>query len=327
MSADRHLVTGATGLVGWHVMQALRRRGLAVRCLVRDRGRGARTLPEDVELAVGDVTVPASLRAAVDGCASVFHAAGLPEQWLRDPRRFERINVDGTRFTVEAALGAGVEVFVHTSTIDVFAAPPGAEYDESTLDPLPKATAYERSKQAADRLVSAAAAERGLRAVLIHPSGVYGPGPAGSPGLGQLFADLRRGKVPMLLPGGLPLVYAPDVGEGHVLAAEALRSGSIEPGRRYILSESYLSLHAVAEQVVRELGLRRTPPVLPLWFGRLVSSVGEAVARRTGRPPLIPSGQLHFLQWRARPSAARARDELGWTATPFAEGLRATLAG
>ena len=67
------------------------------------------------------------------------------------------------------------------------------------------------------------------------------------------------------------------------------------------------------------------PPVLPLWVGKMVSEIGEMVGKLTRRPPLIPRGQLHLLQWGAKPIAKRARGELGWRSTPFDEGLRRTM--
>ena len=125
---------------------------------------------------------------------------------------------------------------------------------------------------------------------------------------------------PCYFPGGLPVAFAPDVGEGHVLAAE-----EAEVGDRFILSDAYFSLEEMAQRVADLVGLSKTPPVLPLWVGRLVSGVGEQVSRLTRRPPLIPKGQLHLLQWGARPMATHAKEELGWRMTPFDVGLRRTL--
>jgi dihydroflavonol-4-reductase len=314
------LLTGATGLVGGSIARALLAAGRSVRALVRDPQRARRVVPEACELVAGDVTDPASLAPAIDGCRVVYHAAGLPEQWLPDVATFERVNVGGTANLIAAGLAARVERFVYSSTIDVFAAAPGAAYDESVIDPQPKGTAYERSKQAADRLV-VAALERGLPAVFLHPSAVYGPVPAASPGLNDLIARLLRGEIPMLLPGGMPLVYAADVAAGHVLAETRAPVGA-----RFILSESYHSLVDIARVVVATGGSGKVPRVMPLGVARAVSAVGEAIARVIRKPPLIPAGQLHFLQWRARPSSARAQRELGWTPTPFAAALPATIA-
>ena len=82
---SRALVTGATGLVGFNIVQALRRRGADVRCLARSPDRARSVLGEGVEVVHGDLTDETSIDAAVRDCSTVFHAAGLPEQWLADP--------------------------------------------------------------------------------------------------------------------------------------------------------------------------------------------------------------------------------------------------
>lgn len=316
----RVLLTGGTGIVGNAIARALVERGRTVRALVRSRERGRTLLPRMCELVQGDVTDRDSIRHALDGCTVVYHAAGLPEQWLRDPSTFDRVNVEGTRNVVEAALERGVEKFVYTSTIDVFASTPGREFDESTIASEPKGTYYERSKQDADRVVTAALA-RGLPAVFLHPSAVYGPIMAGSPGLNDFIAQLLRREVPMLLPGGMPVVYAADVGTGHVLAEE-----QAPPGARFILSESCLSLDEIARAVADTAGLTRIPRVMPGFVAHAVASVGEALSKVTRRPPLLPRGQLYFLETDSRPSSRRARDQLGWSPVPFREGLVPTVA-
>lgn len=317
---DLALVTGATGLVGYNIVKALIARGRAVKVLVRDPDRARALLPRECTLARGDVTDRSTLEGAMRGCDTVYHAAGLPEQWFRDPGVFQRVNVEGTRNMVTVALRLGLRRFVYTSTIDVFEAATGNMFDESVIATSPKHTRYERSKQDADALV-VDAIQRGLMAVFLHPSGVYGPGPTTSRGLNDLIRDLRDGKVPMLLPGGIPLVYAEDVGEGHVLAEE-----QAQVGERFILSTDYFSLSELASEVLRHFGKTKVPPVMPLWLGKLVANAGEGISALTGRPPLIPRGQLEFLQWQARPSGALAQQRLGWKPRDFATGLAETAA-
>ncbi|HYC54385.1 MAG TPA: NAD-dependent epimerase/dehydratase family protein [Candidatus Binatia bacterium] len=314
------LLTGATGLLGNAIARALVAQGRTVRALVRSPERARKVVPAACELIEGDVTDIASVRRAAAGCRVFYHAAGLPEQWLADAGTFDRVNVGGTVNCVAAALETGVERFVYTSTIDVFVfGGPGVPFDESAIDPNPKATAYERSKQAADRVVTEALAN-GLPAVFLHPSGIYGPGPETSPGTNQLLADLVKGKVPMLLPGGMPVVYSDDAASGHILAE---RHAAV--GARYILSESYRSLFQIAEDVRAATGTSKVPPVMPMMVASAVAVIGELVSAVARKPPLLPRGQLHFLQYEAHPIGARAERELGWTPRHFERGLLDTL--
>src|SRR6185369_2658093 len=303
------------GTVGHAIARALLADGRAVRALVRDVERARELVPDRVELVAGDVTDAKSVRRAVEGCDVVYHASGLPEQWLPDPATFRHVNYEGTRHVLEAALAENVRSFLYTSTIDVFVMPHGQPFDETHLDPEPKATPYERSKQEADRLVTAAL-ERGLPARFVHPSGVYGPAPV-TTGVNDFIRRLVRGEIPMLLPGGMPVVFAADVARGHLLAEHRAPVGA-----RFILSDSYLSLQEIARAVQEHVPAARVPAILPRWVAKAVSTTGELWARFSGMAPLIPSGQLHFLTLAAHPSAGRARRELGWEPTTFVEGLR-----
>ncbi len=319
----RALVTGATGRVGHAVALALLERGDEVRALVRDPESAGRLLPPGVEPVRGDVIRPSSLRPAARGCELVFNAVGLPEQWLADPREFEQVNALGTRSVVEAARLEGVRRVVHTSTIDVFHAEPQGEFDESRLAGYPKGVAYERSKQRAEELALAAAGDTEL--VIVNPAAVYGPGPAGAStsleeSLLRPLLDSNRVALPFLPPGGMGLVHSPGLARGQLLAAERGK-----PGRRYILCDGHMSFHELASDAVRLAGRGTAPPVMPVPLARAFARAGELVSRATRRPALLPTGQLHFFLWDARPQAERARRELGWEPTPLGEGLHASV--
>jgi dihydroflavonol-4-reductase len=320
----RALVTGATGKVGHATVRALLAAGHQVRALVRDPAPAREVVPAGAELVRGDVTDPASLRAAVEGCELVFGAHGLPEQWLADEDAFQRVNVEGAAALVRAAAEAGARRVVHTSTIDVFEAEPDGRVHEGRLATQPKGTAYERSKQRAEAAVIEAAAGR-IELVMANPAAVYGPGPRGSASLEEaLFEPVIRGsrlQAPMLPPGGMGLVYSDGVGAGHLLVAE-----KGVPGERYILCDGHATLEELAALVRTAAGRGRVPPVMPRPVARAISTGGEAVARVIRRPPLLPKGQLHFLLWNARPDSSRAQRELGWTPTPLAEGVERAVA-
>lgn len=312
------LVTGGTGMVGNCIARSLLARNHEVRALVRSKEKGARLLPAECVLVEGDITRPETLGAALEGIDWVFHAAGFPEQWMKDNAAFDRINAGGTQHVVDAARAAKVKRFALTSTIDVFTWRSGETYDESELDPNPKGTHYERSKQRADQIVAAS----GLDTVFLHPSAVYGPAPSDSPGVNELLIKLAKGKAPGLLPGGFPVVFAPDCGEGHVRAME---QGA--PGARYILSERYFTLRELAGHMLKALGSSKQPPrVFPTWLCHVIANAGAARAAIAGGPPLIPKGQLAFLQVDSYPTSKRATSELGLAFTPVEEGLAKTVA-
>jgi dihydroflavonol-4-reductase len=315
------LITGATGQLGNAIARRLANDKVDVRALVRSAERSSSgVLPAGVQAVFGDVTDPASLRTALDGCETVYHAAGIPEQWRRDTGEFARVNVEGTRNVVEAALAAGVKRFVYTSTDDVLVQGPGEEFDESIINPNPGETPYQRSKKEADRIVTSAL-QLGLPAVFLHPTGVYGPAPFLVKGLNDLLRQLAKREAPALLPGGMGVVYSDDVADGHVRAAAKAAIGA-----RYLLAESFQSLTDIARAVAAVEPRAKVPPVMPLAIARVVSTVGELVAQVIGRPPMISKSVLLFLERGSRPSGARARKELGWTPTPFATGVARTLA-
>ena len=316
----RALVTGATGKVGGATARALLERGDEVRVLVRDPERAGRLLPSGVELARGDVTEPESIPAAAEGCELVFNAMGLPEQWVRDDSIFDRVNARGTENVIRAARDAGARRVVHTSTIDVFHAERGGHMDESQLADYPKGTAYERSKQRAEEL--ALAARDGTELVIVNPAGVYGPTPASSVGFdGELFEPILRGRLPALPPGGCGVAFDAGVARGQLLAAERGRDGE-----RYILCDRHVSLRELAAAVVETGGRGRVPITLPAGLARTLAALGEAIARPTGRAPLLPRGQLHFFTWDAWPDSTKAQEELGWEPTPLEDGLRVAIA-
>jgi len=149
------LVTGGTGFVGGHVVHELRGRDLPVRCLVRDLRRGARLTAWGCELAEGDVTDPASLRAAIGGVDTVIHLVAI-RQGRRE--QFQRIMVDGTRDLLAVATDAGVRRFVHMSALGT---------SEETKELVP----YYWAKWENEQRVQGS----GLPYVIFRPSFVFGP--------------------------------------------------------------------------------------------------------------------------------------------------------
>lgn len=319
MARDLVLVTGATGLIGNAVAKKLAAKGTRVRALVRDLDRAKKLLPAEVELARGDITDRASVDAAMNDVARVFHTAGMPEQWQRDDAIFDRVNRGGTVNVLESALAAKVERVAYTSTMDVFAAPRGGTVIETNLDPDPKPTVYERSKQAADREVEAIRA-KGLDVVHLNPAAVYGPSPV-HVALNDFFIKVLNKKAPLLPPGGVSVAFVDPVADAHLAAMERGTSGE-----RYLLACEHVSMVHLAEVILEQAGGEtRVPPRAPLAVMRALAAVSAPLARTFGFTPLVAPGQVSFLTWDAHVDATKARRELDYMPTPLALGVHATI--
>ena len=195
------LVTGATGFVGPSVAHALRTRDGAVRALVRNPARAGRLSAWGVELVRGDVTDPASLRAACEGADAVIHLVAII---VGSPAEFERVMAQGTRDLVAAAQDAGVRRFVLASALGL---------DERTKDSVP----YYRAKWEMERAVR----ESGLEHVILRPSFVFGK----DGGVLPTFVRLARFApvTPIIGPGTQRLqpIWVDDMAEYYVRAVDA----------------------------------------------------------------------------------------------------------
>lgn len=316
----RFLVTGATGKIGNAVARALIDRGDAVAALVRDPERARDQLPAEVSLVEGDVTRPESLEPAARGVDGVFNCMGIYEQWLADEETFERVNAEGAANVVRAAAAAGARRVVHTSTFDVFHADRGGTVSEDVVADYPKGTAYERSKQHAEKLVLAESAGTGIELVIVNPAAVYGPGPWAAAGLDTAIRDAIRRRLPACPPGGLTTAYVDDVAAGHLAAFDR---GT--PGERYILADGYATIRDLCRAAVEAAGRGWVPPRMPGPVARGMAAAGTGISRVIRRPPLLPRGQLEFLRWQARADSSKAQRELGFSPTPWQEGIPRTV--
>lgn len=312
----RVLLTGSTGKIGNSLATRLVSRGDHVVALVRDPTKARSLLSAEVELAEGDVTDPESLRFAAAGCEAVFNCMGIFEQWTGEPDLFNRVNAEGARNVAVAAREAGAKRMVHTSTFDVFHAPRGGTVSEARVADYEKGTAYERSKQLAERLVLAEGAGS-LDVVLVNPAGIIGPGPWAENGFDGTLRDLLRGRLPAVPPGGMSLTWVDDAADAHIAAFDRG-----VPGERYLIAGGYGSIKDICRIAVEEAGKGRVPRAIPERVARGLSKAGENVSRWTGKPPLLPAGQLEFLLWEARTDASRARRELGIEPLDWRESVR-----
>jgi dihydroflavonol-4-reductase len=315
---DKVLVTGASGFVGSAVALKLIEAGYSVRALVRGNSPNPNLANLDLEIFEGDLRDRKSLDRAVRGARYVFHVAADYRLWAPDPSEIFANNVEGTRNVMEAALQAGIERIVHTSSVATIALRHGEVADESTPMPESKAIgAYKRSKIAAERLVDAMVAERGLPAVIVNPSTPIGPRDVRPTPTGRIILEAAKGRIPAFVDTGLNFVHVDDVASGHLAA---LRVGRI--GERYILGGENILFSQMLKDVAGIMG-RRAPWVRLPWRALVpVAYVEEAVAAFTGREPFATLDGLYMARYRMFFSSTKAERELSYHPRPYIEGIQ-----
>ncbi len=313
------LLTGATGFVGSAVARALNRAGFPARALVR-RGSPRSHLGDlELEFVEGDLRDADSVGRAVDGVRYVFHVAADYRLWARDPREIFTANVDGTRNVMQAALRAGVERVVYTSSVATLALrPDGMPADEANpLSEMQGIGAYKRSKIAAERLVEAMIARDGLPAIIVNPSTPVGPRDVKPTPTGRIIVEAACGRIPGFVDTGLNLVHVDDVADGHLAALER---GVV--GERYILGGANVTFADMLADIARLVG--RKPPRLRIPRAAVmpIAYAAEALARFTGREPFATVDGVRMAKHRMFFTAAKAERDLGYRARPYIAGLQ-----
>jgi dihydroflavonol-4-reductase len=322
--SSRILLTGATGFVGSAVLRRLVAAGEAVRALVRPTSDRAHLDGLPAEVAVGDLLDPDSLARAMEGCAGLYHVAADYRLWTPEPRRVFQANVEGTRNVMLAALAAGIERVVYTSSVATLGtAPDGAAADEATpVDYAAMIGPYKQSKFRAEAEVRRLVETRGLPAVIVNPSTPVGPRDAKPTPTGRMVLEAARGRIPAYVDTGLNVVHVDDVAAGHL---GAFAKGRI--GERYVLGGEDLALRDILREIARITGrpaprLRLSPAlVMPIAY------LAEAWARLAGGgEPLLTVDGLRMSRNRMFFSSEKARRELGYAFRPAAQALADAVA-
>jgi nucleoside-diphosphate-sugar epimerase len=318
----RVLVTGATGLIGGHLVDLIRERGDSVAALVRPGESADRLKCAGVEICWGDLGDRPSLQAAVKGKDWVINCAARTGGWGARSE-YETANINGLQTLLEAALEAGVRRFVHLSSTTVLGLDRRLVLDETDpLRPLPNL--YSWSKIAGERLLEQSIRERGAPVTVVRPGWTFGPRDKAS--FARFAAKIEQGK--MVITGSghnhVPLIYVRDVAEGILLASAAPQAA----GRTYILTHHEpVTQIQFLEAIARELGVPAPHRRIPYRAAYLLGGIAEGLGRLTARQPLLTRYGVLVLGGESSFSSQRARDELGFTAkVSLAEGVHRSVA-
>ena len=311
------LVTGVSGFVGSAVALSLAKRGAEVRGFARASSLRTNLAEFPGELVEGDLRDAEAVARAMADVRFLFHVAADYRLWAPDPEEIVRNNETTTRTVMEAALAAGVERVVYTSSVATLKPGDHEPVDESNAATPDEAIgAYKRSKVVAERLVENMIATRGLPAVIVQPSTPIGPRDVKPTPTGRIIVEAANGKMPAFLDAGLNLVHVDDVADGHLLALDKGRVGE-----RYILGGQDVMLGTMLAEIAKIVG--REPPSIRIPRAPLfpLAWMNEQIARATGRTPFLTVDSLRMAKHRMFFSSAKAEAELGYRARPYREAL------
>jgi nucleoside-diphosphate-sugar epimerase len=317
-------VTGATGLLGSHLVEQLAERGERLRALVRPTSDTAFLRERGVELSIGDLHNPQSLRRFVDGADIVYHCAAKVGDW--GPwQLYQREVIDATANLLDACKSVGVGRVLHVSSITVYGHPKPRSELIAEDEPLGQNhwvwDYYCRSKIMAEEIC------RGYPGALtiVRPGWMYGPRDRNT--LPRVVKALRAGRVKLLGSGDnmLNILHAADAAQGTILAANHPDA----VGQAYNLSSSgEITQRQLLDLLTDLLGLPRITKHIPLrlafWVGFLSEVIGHVILLK--RPPHITRYGVSLVGRSTGFSTAKARTQLGWRPrVGIQEGLRETL--
>jgi len=314
------LITGASGFVGSAVLYQLTQKGHAVRALLRPQSDQRNLKGLTVDTVFGDLTDPASLDPALNGCDALFHVAADYRLWVPESTRMYATNVTGTREIMLAAMRAGVKRIVYTSSVATLGlTTDGSPADEETPATLNNMIGhYKRSKFLAEAEVKQLAETENLPVVIVNPSTPVGPRDIKPTPTGRMILDAAAARMPAYVDTGLNVVHVDDVALGHLLAFER---GTI--GRRYILGGQNLTLKEILQRIAAITG--RRPPRLRLPHNLIlpVAYLLEGWSRLFGSgEPRVTVDGVRLAKKRMFFSSRRARRELGYNPRPVDAAFR-----
>ena len=305
---NRVLLTGATGFIGGHIAWSLVQHGYDVVVLARP-GSAMGWRHDSLTTCKGDITDIATVRAALNGCDAVIHTAANYSLWAQDPSVIYDANVRGTRNVLSAAVDAGVERIVYTSTVGTTRfRKDGLATEFDIAGPQGMAGHYKRSKYEAERY-ALRLARAGAPVVVVNPTAPVGSADVKPTPTGRIIVEFLRGRLPAFVDTGLNFVDVGDVAEGHVLALE-----EGHPGERYLLgnADGNLTLAELLLRLSKITGLPAPRWRIPHVVARLIANVdGFIEGELLHREPRVPVDGVRMAHQKMWVDPAKAIRELG----------------
>ncbi len=318
-----YLVTGAAGHLGSAVVRELLSLHKKVRIFILPKEKN---IPEgDLRVYYGDVRNKESLKAFFaheeNTKVVVIHCAGIVSIASKYVELVHEVNVGGTKNIVDLCVENQVDQLIYVSSVHAIPEKPKKQIvsEVTKFSPDDVVGLYAKTKSEATAYVLAAA-KIGLKAKVVHPSGIIGPYDYGRGHMTALVRDYYKGKLTAAINGGYDFVDVRDVAHGIILCVEKGRNGEC-----YILSNRYITVREILDVLHNITGKKRIKTYLPLWFVKMTAPLAEAFYRILKKPPLYTAYSIYTLNTHALFTHEKANRELGYVTRDFHDTLNDTI--
>lgn len=321
-----YLVTGAAGFLGSNVCTQLLEQRKQVRALVLPNDKSVRYIPKEVEIVLGDLcdiesleaffAVPEGMNSVVIHCASMVTV---------DPSYSEKlmaVNVGGTRNIITKCLEHKecLKMVYVSSTGAIPEAPMGTKIKEvdkfEPNDPAKVVGAYSQSKAKATQMVLDAVRVMGLKACVVHPSGILGPNDHAVGETTGTLIKIIKGEMPIGMQGSFNLCDVRDLAAGTIAAVDKGRIGEC-----YILANEQVTLKELCEMLHEECDCQQIKFYLPLNLADWIAHTLEKQAEKTGKMPMMTTFSVYNLARNNSFDYSKAKEELGYTTRSYQETI------
>jgi len=321
-----YLLTGAAGFLGTNICMQLLEQGCKVRALVLPNDKSVKFIPKEVEVVLGDLTDAPSLEpffTVPEGCTSVvIHCASMVTVNPNYSEKLMAVNVGGTRNIITKVLNhPECEKMVYVSSTGAIPEQPhGTPITEvskfTPCDPKKVVGAYSQSKATATQMVLDAVQVMGLKACVVHPSGILGPNDHAIGETTNTLLQIIKGEMPMGMQGSFNLCDVRDLAAGTIAAVDKGRIGEC-----YILANKTVTLKEMCDMLHAECNAKKIKFYLPLDLADKIAAGLEKQAEKTGKMPLMTTFSVYNLARNNEFDCTKAKTELGYTTRSYEETI------
>lgn len=314
----RAWVSGASGFVGINVVRELASQGWDITVFCRPTADLSDLTDLQLDVRHGDLTLANDVLASMPkDTDSVFHIAADTSVWSRYDNRQTRVNIDGTRHVIDAAMHYGVRRMVHTSSFATWGIQHGIINENTPLSTDHHWINYIKTKCAARDLVLDAV-KQGLSAIILCPGHILGPYDRHN--WARLFLMLAAGSLPGVPPGSGAFADVRQIAKAQLKAVDIDANGE-----QFLLGGQSISYLELLQQAAAQLQVKAPRRSTPAWVLKSLSRVLQAASRVTGKEPRITPEAAAMITGHMHCDSSKAEQTLNYQQTPISELLMVTL--